>query len=228
MTTQFNSEKFSEDSFVTEVVTLIEKIAGRAIQDKGSFHFSLCGGSTPAAIFHKLSQSPVQMESWHIYWSDERYLKPDDPERNDTLAHDLWLKNGKIPSKNIFSIPFTGNIEEDARSYESLLRNLTFDLSLLGVGEDGHTASLFPENITQDVNELKLAYPIHNSPKPPRERITLSYGKLIESKNILFITKEKGKEEALKVMESLQLSPASYISMRSNSKVFIIKKQEDA
>ena len=128
------------------------QIGKNAIDTQGFFSVALSGGSTPNAIYQELSKPQyAQAIDWTkvlCFWSDERSVPPQDPESNYFNSMQAGL--GKLPllSKNIFRMKAEENIEENSKDYESFIRekvpSLQFDLIMLGMGEDGHTASLFP------------------------------------------------------------------------------------
>lgn len=127
-------------------------LATLAIRDHGAFFVALSGGSTPKAIFERLSSPPYdQMIDWskvHLFWSDERACPPTDPESNYHMAMQAGLAKLPIPPSQIHRMRAEEKIEDNALAYEKTitetLKGLPFDLVMLGMGEDGHTASLFP------------------------------------------------------------------------------------
>lgn len=128
------------------------QIGQEAIENQSFFAVALSGGSTPNAIFKKLGESPYNKQlDWTqvlCFWSDERSVPPNHPENNYHMAMEAGLSTLPIPPENIFRMPAEFDIEENARLYEQKILEYipsgSFDLMMLGVGEDGHTASLFP------------------------------------------------------------------------------------
>jgi 6-phosphogluconolactonase len=128
------------------------QIGNEAIEKNGIFTVALSGGSTPQAIFKELSNSTYREAlDWSkvlCFWSDERSVPPNNPENNYFSAMEAGLASLPLPLENIFRMKAEENIEEHALVYEELIRekvpSLQFDLMMLGLGEDGHTASLFP------------------------------------------------------------------------------------
>ena len=123
---------------------IIER-AELAIKNKGSFSLVLSGGTTPVNVYKLLAKEQADFEKWHIYFGDERCFPVDHLERNSNVAESTWLSKVKILKSNIFIIPAElGNVE-GALAYEKTLdKNKPFDLVMLGLGDDGHIASLFP------------------------------------------------------------------------------------
>ncbi len=138
--------------------------AQEAIDQKGSFFVALSGGSTPKEIYHSLTQSPfINALDWskiHFFWSDERCVPPNDPNSNYHMAMEAGLRALPIVPEQLHRMPAEGDIEKGAQQYEALIRkwvpNLSFDLVLLGMGGDGHTASLFPETHALHPHEERL------------------------------------------------------------------------
>lgn len=127
-------------------------MARESIQDHNYFAVALSGGSTPKAVYELIASSKARKEiDWKkvlLFWSDERNVLPDHPESNYLMAMEAGFSTLGIPSENIFRMHAEKNIEANAKVYEELIVNNipkgVFDLVLLGVGDDGHTASLFP------------------------------------------------------------------------------------
>ena len=128
------------------------KQAGKAIVDHGSFFVAVSGGSTPRAIFEKLCSSPYQEQiDWakvHLFWSDERSVPLDHPDSNYKMALDAGFGRMPIPHSHIHRMCAESHIQDNALAYEGIIQKTLgsrrFDLVMLGLGEDGHTASLFP------------------------------------------------------------------------------------
>lgn len=127
-------------------------IVKEAVAARGACFIALSGGSTPKAIFQELTTkphlSPTEWSKLHLFWSDERSVPPSDPESNYHMAMEAGLKKVPIPPQQIHRMQAECSIESHALEYEQLIQKLLgsdpFDLMMLGMGEDGHTASLFP------------------------------------------------------------------------------------
>ncbi len=146
------------EELASRTVSLFVSAAHEALESKGTFYVALSGGRTPRLAFEKLAANPAaQALLWqhvHVFWVDERYVPPDSPQSNYRLAAEAFLKKVPIPPDNIHRIPTEHeDICTAARSYETILRNAfgldknrvpQFDLIVLGMGADGHTASLLP------------------------------------------------------------------------------------
>jgi 6-phosphogluconolactonase len=133
----------------------IVALAAETVKKKGAFTIALSGGSTPKAAYSLMALDPlIQSMPWkhtHIYFGDERMVLPEHPDSNFRMAHEAMLSKVPIPLENVFPIGTEDSVEECAEGYEKLLRRNfpgrdfpSLDLVLLGIGPDGHTASLFP------------------------------------------------------------------------------------
>ena len=169
----------SQDEINQATLKRILQAADEAIQKHGSFLIVLAGGSTPKSVYQLLVKENADWANWHVYHNDDRCLPVDHVDRNSKMARDAWLNHVAIPQNQIHDIPAElGNIE-GAKAYAQTLAGVrTFDLVILGLGEDGHTASLFPNQV---VDNSADAVPVFNSPKPPAERVTISQNRLVLS-----------------------------------------------
>jgi len=128
-------------------------ICNSAIETHGSFFVALSGGSTPKAVYELLCSEPyrsqIEWDKVHLFWGDERNVPPDHPESNYKMAMDAGFEKMPIPRDQIHRMKGEDPIEEHAKAYNRLLEDMLedrqFDLVILGMGEDGHTASLFPQ-----------------------------------------------------------------------------------
>lgn len=190
-------------------VARILQAANQAIAKHGSFLIVLAGGSTPKAIYGMLAQQQADWAHWHVYHNDDRCLPVDHVERNSKMARDVWLNHLAIPQENIHDIPSElGNIE-GAKAYAATLAGVrAFDLVILGVGEDGHTASLFPN---QTIDNSADAVPVFNAPKPPADRVTMSQNRLNHTHEVMFLVTGAGKQDAVNAWRSGVAIPAALI-----------------
>lgn len=174
--------------------------ADRAIAERGRFKLVLAGGTTPEKVYRLLSQSGAGWEKWFIYYGDERCLPVAHPERNNELARQALLNAVGIPEQQVFSIAAELGPEQGAWRYRDIVAGaLPFDMVLLGVGEDGHTASLFPGH---HHNPDELTHAVHDSPKPPSERVSVSAKALSDTKELIFLVTGGNKQEAVKIWRS--------------------------
>ena len=183
------------DKISKHLASDILSIANETVNKHGKFSIVLAGGKSFIKLYKILRDAKSNWQNWHIYLCDERCLPMNDKDRNDKIIYDVWLNNGKIPKKNInFICPELG-IKYAIEHYELLLKKIrSFDLVLLGMGEDGHTASLFPNHT---FNKNKSVVAVNNSPKYPKKRISLSYSRLNKSKNVFKLVIGSSKSKAL-------------------------------
>jgi 6-phosphogluconolactonase len=199
------------DQVATAVCQRILNAAQQAIEEHGVFKLVLAGGTTPEKVYCLLAKTNADWANWYIYYGDERCLPIDDPNRNSFMAEQVFLNKVAIPREQIFTIPAElEDIETAAKQYQQTitippthgevamkivtLKSIRFDMVLLGMGEDGHTASLFPNH---HHNEDELAHAVYNSPKPPPERVSLSAKALSNTQQLLFLITGANKQDAV-------------------------------
>jgi 6-phosphogluconolactonase len=189
-----------------EIIRQCEAGSGNA------FSIVLAGGQTPLALYRMLAEEPMQWDKWRVYFGDERCLPPDHPERNSFQAAQVLLSHVPIPTGNIH-VPFAElGATEAASRYRVQLKNVgVFDLVLLGLGEDGHTASLFPGHDIGAGQAAADVLPVFDAPKPPPERISLSAQRLSRARTVLFLVTGEGKREAVLRWRRGEQIPASRI-----------------
>ena len=169
--------------------------ASRAIAAKGSFSIVLAGGGTPKSIYALLPKQNADWAHWHVYINDDRCLPVDHIDRNSKMVSDVWLSHVNIPKNQIHNIPSELGPIEGAKAYAKTLESVgTFDLVLFGLGEDGHTASLFPDHAVDNSADV---VPVFDSPKPPAERVTMSQNRLNNTHEAIFLVTGKGKQWAV-------------------------------
>jgi 6-phosphogluconolactonase len=184
-----------------------------AIREKGSFSLVLSGGTTPVNVYKLLANEQVDFEKWHIYFGDERCFPLNHLERNSNVAESTWLSKVNILKSNIFIIPAELGNAEGALAYEKILdKNKPFDLVMLGLGDDGHIASLFP---THQWDNSKQVISVSNAPKSPSDRISLTPSRLSNTEEVLFLISGKNKVNAFKQWKDGVDLPANLISAKN-------------
>lgn len=179
------------------VALRIAELAAQSIALRGGCRIALAGGQTPRRCYELLRELPVDWSRIELYFGDERCLPRGDTERNDAMALDALVSHIDLPPENLHAIPAELGAERAASAYARLLDETgALDLVLLGLGEDGHTASLFPGNAA--LNSDAAAVPVYGAPKPPPERVSLSLATLNAAANRLFIVSGEGKRDALR------------------------------
>jgi len=183
------------DAVAREACHTIGHTARRAIADRGRFKLVLAGGTTPVAAYRLLAATDQTWDRWEIWFGDERCLPPNDVERNSHAAAEAWLNLVPIPEEQIHPIRAELGPQEAAHRYrEKITGALPFDLVLLGMGEDGHTASLFPGR-PQD--ESGLVHAVYDAPKPPTQRVSLGLSALRQCGSMLVLITGAGKWKAV-------------------------------
>ena len=211
---QFNSQ----DEINHAAVSRILQAAKEAIAKHGSFLVVLAGGSTPKSVYQLLAKEQADWSNWHVFHNDDRCLPVDHAERNSKMAREAWLNHVAIPQSQIHDIPAElGNVE-GAKAYAKTLAGVrSFDLVILGLGEDGHTASLFPGHAVDNSADV---VPVFNSPKPPADRVTMSRNRLNNTHEVMFLVTGAGKQEAVDNWLNGVAIPATLIAPASGVDVY--------
>jgi 6-phosphogluconolactonase len=190
----------------------VNRAANMALAAHGRFDLVLSGGATPEKLYRVLATQPYDWSRWHIWFGDERCLPPGDPQRNSRMAQTTWLDRVAIPAVNIHVIPAErGAAEAAARYRQELSGQPAFDLVLLGIGQDGHTASLFPGHAWGEQADSPDALPVFDAPKPPPQRVSLSAYRLSRAHCVLFLACGADKRPALAAWRRGDRIPASAI-----------------
>lgn len=207
-----------EDAAINRILTA----AREAIVARGAFHLVLAGGTTPRHIYEALRAEQAEWRHWHIWFGDERCLAPAHPERNSRMAMVAWLAHVPIPAAQIHVIPAEQGAEAAAHAYAEQLKQVAhFDLVLLGLGEDGHTASLFPMHAWERAISWPPALPVHDAPKPPPDRVSLSPDRLSATQAALFLVTGAAKRRAVNDWREGVEIPASRISAQVQVDVYL-------
>lgn len=197
----------------------VAQIATEAAAQHGRFTVAFSGGSLPAILCPALISEPLRSQidwsTWQVAWADERFVPLSDPESNYRLVREHLFDHVPIPTNQIFPLnEAEKDVEMAASAYQAQLAGLfpgatgqlpRFDLILLGMGPDGHVASLFPHHPLLRENERWIAA-VSDSPKPPPQRITFTLPLLNSARHILFIV--TGSNKAEKVQAALNRAPS--------------------
>lgn len=170
----------------------------RALERHGRFLIVLAGGTTPRDIYRMLRSADTDWSRWHAYFGDERCLPAKDAERNSWMAADTWLNHVSIPATQVHPIPVELGARAAALAYADTLRSVgEFDLVLLGLGEDGHTASLFPGRDWGLSSSAPDVLAVFDAPKQPAQRVSLSAPRLSRAREVLFMVTGESKRAAV-------------------------------
>jgi len=199
----------------------IVQASKRAIADRGEFHIVLAGGSTPERTYVLLAAAECDWKHWHLWFGDERCLSRNHPDRNSVMIERTLTGKVAIHATQVHVIPAELGPELAARKYAEMLECVSsFDMVLLGMGEDGHTASLFPGHIYP---EGKTVLPIYEAPKFPAERVSLSVEMLSQCRSLIFIITGKGKSAAVSRWQRGERLPVSMIKGIEKSEALVDK-----
>jgi len=219
-TSGFRWHCFNDAAAVTqEAVDRILAAAERAVAAHGVFRLVLAGGSTPERAYRRLADTDTDCSRWQLYLGDERCLPVDDPDRNRTMIEQAWLHQSSLTPGQIHWIPAERGAGQGASDYQAITEQaLPFDLVLLGMGEDGHTASLFPGHRH---DPQRLVVPVSDAPKPPPERISLNYTALQQTRGMLVLITGEGKREAVQRWRAGESLPVAALSCEAGVDILI-------
>ncbi len=200
-----------KDQLSTHLAAAITRMAAEAIALRGAFHLVVAGGTTPRTAYAHLPSMGRDWQCWHIYHGDERCLPAHDPERNSLMLEKTWLSQVAIPRAQIHTIPAEMGASEAARQYARILPVQDFDLVLLGLGEDGHTASLFPDHDWGQEKNSPATLAILDAAKAPPQRVSLSARRLRQTRALFFLATGSGKRNALNAWLRNENIPAAVV-----------------
>lgn len=170
------------------------------LKHKSICHIALPGGTTPAKCLQRLAELSLPWPQIHWYLGDERCLPKGDTQRNDVMIEDCLWSRIDAAAGNRHVIQAELGAEVAAEKYSRLINEIgKLDIVLLGMGEDGHTASLFPENDALD--NRAAAVPVYRAPKPPQERVSLGLVTLQQATERHVIVTGKGKHDAMCMLQ---------------------------
>lgn len=189
-----------------------------AIKSRDQFTIALSGGSTPKPLYEALSTQSLPWSKIHVFWGDERYVPATHKDSNQLMARQAWLDKIEIPAGNIHPMNTTSaDPVQDAQKHETELQQFfstqngeipVFDLILLGMGDDGHTASLFPH--TEALGERKSLVTVGNKDGQPR--LTFTVPLINQARCVLFVVAGANKRPALKEIFAQQADEMNYPS----------------
>lgn len=211
---------FSDQTAVADATAeAILRAAQEAIARRGRFRLCMAGGTTPTAAYRQLVDIDTDWARWWLYLGDERCAPDHDPTRNSVAIEDAWLSHVAVPRTQVMMIPAESGAAAAAALYEPIVRDaLPFDLVLLGIGEDGHTASLFPG---REVPEQRLVMPVHDAPKPPPDRVSLTPKALSETARMLVLVTGRGKTDALRQWQRGAALPIAQVAAAGKATVLV-------
>lgn len=219
-----------------ELCSLISDIAGRAIDTNSRFSMALSGGKTPRDLYKTLSEEFSDRIDWNrtfLFWGDERFVPQDHIENNYRMAAEALISRVPIPPENVFPVP-TGarTAERTARTYEKTVKGFfkgedfpRFDLVLLGLGEDGHVASLYSGDAAMDETTRWVTPAAAPEMYAVRERITLTFPAINNARTVvMLVTGEKKREILGRVLKNEGGYPA--VKIRPTGSLFVFTDLE--
>jgi 6-phosphogluconolactonase len=214
----------------TDAQELAEEVTAQALVAiesgllaRGEFHLVLTGGTLGIQISQMLvgafNSAPDLYQGLHIWFSDERFVDSNSPERNAAPLHGT-LTNLNVIVHEALAPDSHATINEAVKNYEDALNGVSIDLNVLGVGPDGHVASLFPG--VADLDDQRSIFAITDSPKPPAARISFTMKMINEAREVWIIAAGESKAEAVaKIIEGEFSVPASYVSAVSRTRLIV-------
>ncbi len=207
------------EEVTVQILAAIEK----GLKLKSQFHLVLTGGTLGVqiseALVNEFNADTDSFRGLHIWWSDERFVPADSVERNAFPFHKN-VKNENIVVHEVLSSDRAANLQDSVSDYELALENVDIDLNILGLGPDGHVASLFPG--MTDVDDQRKVFAVQNSPKPPAERVSFTMSMINSAEEVWIVAAGESKADAVtKLIEGELSIPASYVRGNSHTRLIV-------
>lgn len=204
------------DALSQRAVDITLECLTRALTEGDRFTVALAGGGTPKGLYKKLAQENLPWDQFEVFWGDERYVPITHPDSNAGMVKSVWLDRVPIPPENIHPIPTQfADPAIAAAEYEKTIQTIfvsspgdipQFDLILLGMGADGHTASLFPHTAALNVSDRLVTV----GQKDDQPRITFTVPLINQAKTVLFLVSGANKQQALSQIFNRTGDPQTY------------------
>lgn len=205
-------------ALVARAQSLIMTKIAEAVGDRGSCSLALAGGSTPKPLYEALAQADLPLDKLHLFWGDERYVAADHPDSNFCMVKLAWLDPAGVPPEQVHPMATTADDPEAAAlAYEAELRRVLqpaagalprLDIVLLGMGDDGHTASLFPHTAALQAGDRWVAV----GEKSGQPRLTLTAPVINQARTVIFLVAGANKQAALAQVFADQADAQAYPS----------------
>ena len=208
------------DEVTRSAAELFSASVGEAVRARGQARVAISGGSTPKAVFTLLAREYMDKIAWghvQLFWVDERCVPPSNAESNFGMTKAAMLDKVPLPAANVHRMEGELDPEEAAARYEAEIRNTlrlegaetpAFDLILLGLGPDGHTASLFPH--TEGLQEMARICLANHVPQKDTWRLTLTWPVITQGREVVFLIEGQGKAGVLKTVFTGAYDPEQY------------------
>lgn len=211
------------DELAEEVTAQILVAIEGGLLARGEFHLVLTGGTLGVQISEMLrgalNGAPELYRGLHIWFSDERFVDAESSERNAAPLHGT-LTNANVVVHEALAPNSPATIDEAVKSYSDALAGVTIDLNILGLGPDGHVASLFPG--VANLDDQRDIFAITDSPKPPASRISFTMKMINEAREVWIVAAGEGKADAVaKIIEGELSIPATYVSARERTRLIV-------
>ena len=218
LTLYADAAELSEE-VVVQILAAIEK----GLKLKSQFHLVLTGGTLGVqiseALVKEFNADPDGFAGLHIWWSDERFVPADSVERNAFPFHNT-VTNSKIVIHEALAADIAKSIDEAVSDYDLALENVDIDLNVLGLGPDGHVASLFPG--IADIDDRRKVFAITDSPKPPAVRVSFTMSLINSAVEVWIVAAGESKADAVtKIIEGDLSIPASYVRGNSHTRLIV-------
>ncbi len=220
----------SKQTLIDRALEIVTQKILLAIEERSICTIALAGGSTPRPLYEALSQQNLPWEQIHIFWGDERYVAVTSPESNQRMAVEAWLSRVNFPAANLHPMPTgAGNPEVDAAQYEAELKRVfgvewpQFDVILLGMGDDGHTASLFPHTAALKVSDRLIT--VGN--KADNLRVTFTVPLINNARCVIFLIAGEDKQPALEQILATSADDMTYPTrlIKPNGELWLLLDQ---
>jgi 6-phosphogluconolactonase len=205
-----------KESLIERTLAIVIAKLEAAIALRGQATIALSGGSTPKPLYEALAKQPLPWPQIQVFWGDERYVPSDHPDSNQRMTRHAWLDHIEMPPSNIHPMPTqAGDADRDAEDYENELAkffHLTagefppFDLILLGLGDDAHTASLFPQTPALKVRDRLITV----GDKDGQPRLTFTVSLINQAACVIFLVAGASKQPALAEIFAPEADPFTY------------------
>ena len=196
-------KKKNEKSLIREFLQIFKREIDKKKKSKSRLSFVLTGGSSPINLYKKLAKSNIDWSNIDLFWGDERFVSNKSKNSNFKMANDLFIKKSKIKKRNLFYINTKRkDVNQSSLEYQNKIKNyfknkkISFDICLLGMGNDGHVASIFP-----NTNILKKKFIVSPVNRRDFKRITIGLKIINNSKKILLWLSKKSKTSTFKKLQ---------------------------
>ena len=228
----FKSPEDLAAKFADQLMNWVENYSGK------TFHLAISGGKTPDLLFSALARKYSNSSLWqkvHFWWVDERMVPPTNPESNFGLANSLLFSKISISEENIHRIRGENAPENESLSYSDQIKQEVpqqngwprFDLILLGMGDDGHTASIFPDQL--HLLDSRYVCEVATQPKSGQKRVTLTGKVIFNAANVCFLITGSNKAERLNEIwnnpEKAKLLPAAHIRLTNGNLIWFVDEK---